>query len=79
MSIEKLTKEGLLFRKEEVMPLLGMIKESLSDGEANPFCGLNGRYIDFTYEFSFVSLFKKKLIRMYRGGKKILKKREECG
>lgn len=53
------------FKKEEIMPLLGMIKESLRDGgvvitktdnEANPFCGLSGRYMDFTHEVGFVSL-----------------------
>lgn len=53
------------FKKEEVMPLLDSIKESLKDGgcvitktdnEANPFCGVSGRYMDFTHELGFVSL-----------------------
>ncbi|WP_160558426.1 class I SAM-dependent methyltransferase [Parablautia muri] len=53
------------FKKEEVMPLLVLIKESLKDGgivitktdnEANPFCGISGRYMDFTHELGFVSL-----------------------
>ncbi len=53
------------FKKEEVMPLLASIKKSLKDGgvvitktdnEANPFCGMSGRYMDFTHELGFVSL-----------------------
>lgn len=53
------------FKKEEVMPLLDLIKESLKEGgvvitktdnEANPFCGVSGRYMDFTHELGFVSL-----------------------